>query len=61
MFGETSRPLVVRMKEHKDYIKRREFEKSKMCEYTWQNSHFIVWKKDWKGTIKRTLKKLTKV
>jgi predicted GIY-YIG superfamily endonuclease len=41
--GETSRPLKVRINEHKKYIKDREFFKSGICKHAWEEGHKIQW------------------
>lgn len=39
--GETSRPLNVRIKEHKDYLRKGDFHKSKICQHSWDTGHRI--------------------
>ena len=41
--GETSRPLNIRLNEHKSYFKKREFQKSKICQHAWDSGHKIKW------------------
>lgn len=41
--GESGRPFAVRLAEHKNYARKGEFEKSKICDHAWNNNHVIKW------------------
>lgn len=41
--GETSRPLRVRLEEHKKNVKRGNTASSKLAEHVWEKQHHILW------------------
>ncbi|KAJ8912833.1 hypothetical protein NQ315_014416 [Exocentrus adspersus] len=42
--GETSRPLDVRVKEHKNYVRDYQVDRSHLAKHVWDNGHQINWK-----------------
>ncbi|KAJ8915502.1 hypothetical protein NQ315_012383 [Exocentrus adspersus] len=42
--GETSRPLDVRIKEHKNYVRNYQVDRSNLAQHVWDNYHQINWK-----------------
>ncbi|KAJ8909610.1 hypothetical protein NQ315_003481, partial [Exocentrus adspersus] len=42
--GETSRPLDVRIKEHKNYVRNYQVDRSNLAQHVWDNHHQINWK-----------------
>ncbi|KAJ8912740.1 hypothetical protein NQ315_016695 [Exocentrus adspersus] len=42
--GETSRPLDVRIKEHKNYVRYYQVDRSHLAQHVWDNHHQINWK-----------------
>ncbi|KAJ8911015.1 hypothetical protein NQ315_003577 [Exocentrus adspersus] len=42
--GETSRPLDVRIKEHKTYVRNYQVDRSNLAQHVWDNHHQINWK-----------------
>ncbi|KAJ8921335.1 hypothetical protein NQ315_002949 [Exocentrus adspersus] len=42
--GETSRPLDVRIKEHKNYVRNYQVDRSNLVQHVWDNHHQINWK-----------------